>query len=131
MHNDAENRIATADLAAEYRRDGVVLVRKVLDEAQLADLAAAVEENLAVPGPWAIDYTPTGSTGRFFGDYVNWDRIDGYRQAALYGPLPELARTLLGEAPRFFHEHTLVKEQETHEVTPWHHDEPYYCVDGA
>ena len=42
-----------------------------------------------------------------------------------------MARTLLGETPRFFHEHTLVKEEETHEVTPWHHDEPYYCIDGA
>ena len=72
-----------------------------------------------------------GGTGRFFGDYVNWERIDGYRQAALHGPLPELARTLLGETPRFFHEHTLVKERDTHEVTPWHHDEPYYCIDGA
>ena len=43
---------------------------------------------------------------------------------------PRLAATLLGETPRFFHEHALVKEQDTHEATPWHHDEPYYCVDG-
>jgi len=83
------------------------------------------------PTPPASTSSPAGSTGRFFGDYVNWERIDGYRRAALTGPLPELARTLLGETPRFFHEHTLVKEQQTHEVTPWHHDEPYYCVDGA
>jgi ectoine hydroxylase-related dioxygenase (phytanoyl-CoA dioxygenase family) len=131
MQHDVESGISTADLADRYSRDGVVVVRNVLDEAQLADLAAAVDENLAEPGEWAIDYTPAGSTGRFFGDYVNWERIDGYRRAALTGPLPELARTLLGETPRFFHEHTLVKEQQTHEVTPWHHDEPYYCVDGA
>ena len=44
---------------------------------------------------------------------------------------PQLARTLLGETPRFFHEHILVKERDTHEITPWHHDEPYYCIDGA
>ena len=31
---------------------------------------------------------------------------------------------------RFFHEHVLVKEPGTAEVTPWHHDQPYYCVDG-
>ena len=24
-----------------------------------------------------------------------------------------------------------MKERDTSEVTPWHHDEPYYCVDGA
>ena len=32
-----------------------------------------------------------GGTGRFFGDYVNWARIDGYRRAALQGPLVGLA----------------------------------------
>jgi ectoine hydroxylase-related dioxygenase (phytanoyl-CoA dioxygenase family) len=31
---------------------------------------------------------------------------------------------------RFFHEHVLVKEPGTNEITPWHHDQPYYCVDG-
>jgi len=131
MKDDADDSTATTDLAADYRRDGVVVARNVLDRAQLDELVAAVDENLAAPGPWAIDYTPSGSTGRFFGDYVNWERIDGYRHAALEGPLPQLARKLLGEAPRFFHEHTLVKERQTHEVTPWHHDEPYYCIDGA
>jgi ectoine hydroxylase-related dioxygenase (phytanoyl-CoA dioxygenase family) len=119
------------DLASAFRRDGVVAARGVLDEAQLRELAEAVEENLESPGPWASDYTPEGGAGRFFGDYVNWERIDGYRQAALHGPLPRLAADLLGETPRFFHEHTLVKERDTSEVTPWHHDEPYYCVDGA
>ncbi len=121
----------TADPAVTFRRDGVVAVRGVLDATQLQRLADAVDENLAAPGPWANDYTPEGGGGRFFGDYVNWERIEGYRDAALRGPLPELARSILGETPRFFHEHTLVKEQDTHEVTPWHHDEPYYCIDGA
>jgi ectoine hydroxylase-related dioxygenase (phytanoyl-CoA dioxygenase family) len=121
----------TTGPAARFRRDGVACVRGVLDEADLRRLARAVDENLAAPGPWASDYTPDGQAGRFFGDYVNWERIDGYRQAALHGPLPQLARQLLGETPRFFHEHTLVKERDTTEVTPWHHDEPYYCVDGA
>jgi ectoine hydroxylase-related dioxygenase (phytanoyl-CoA dioxygenase family) len=120
-----------SDLAATFQRDGVVVVHDVLDQAQLQHLADAVEENLAAPGPWASDYTPEGGTGRFFGDYVNWQRIAGYRDAATTGPLPQLARTLLGETPRFFHEHTLVKEPHTRETTPWHHDEPYYCVDGA
>ncbi len=122
---------AAAELAATFQHDGVAVVRGVLDHGQLAELAEAVDENLAAPGPWANEYTPKDGTGRFFGDYVNWERIDGYRHAALHGPLPQLARTLLGETPRFFHEHTLVKERDTHEVTPWHHDEPYYCVDGA
>ena len=31
---------------------------------------------------------------------------------------------------RFFHDHVLVKEPGTPIVTPWHQDQPYYCVDG-
>jgi ectoine hydroxylase-related dioxygenase (phytanoyl-CoA dioxygenase family) len=131
MEQRTDDHLDKADLAAAFQGDGVVVARRVLDEAQLQQLADAVDENLAAPGPWANDYTPTGGSGRFFGDYVNWERIEGYRQAALHGPLPELASALLGETPRFFHEHTLVKERDTHEVTPWHHDEPYYCIDGA
>ena len=29
-----------------------------------------------------------------------------------------------------FHEHVLVKEPGTEDRTPWHHDQPYYCVNG-
>ena len=47
------------------------------------------------------------------------------------GRCPSWRARCSARQPRFFHEHTLVKERDTHEVTPWHHDEPYYCVDGA
>ena len=119
------------EMRDNFRRDGVVVARGVLDDDDLAVIAEAVEQNLAAPSELASDYTPGTGAGRFFGDYVNWQRIVGYRTAALHGALPALAGELLGEQPRFFHEHTLVKEPGTAEVTPWHHDEPYYCVDGA
>lgn len=115
----------------EFRRDGATVVRGVVSADTLAELADAVEQNMADPGPWANDYTPDGRTGRFFGDYVNWQRFGGYRHAALDGPLPRLAAALMGSTTtRFFHEHTLVKEPGTAEITPWHHDDPYYCIDG-
>ena len=31
---------------------------------------------------------------------------------------------------RLFHEHVLVKEASAGVATPWHQDQPYYCVDG-
>ena len=31
---------------------------------------------------------------------------------------------------RFFHDHVLVKEPGSSIVTPWHQDQPYYCVKG-
>ena len=32
---------------------------------------------------------------------------------------------------RLFHEHVLVKEPDSDVPTPWHHDQPYYSVDGT
>lgn len=114
-----------------YRRDGVVVLRGVVPAETLAALARGLEANMASPGPWANDYTPPGSPGRFFDDYVNWARIPEYADAATRGPLPRVALALMGgRAARLYHEHVLVKEAGTREPTPWHHDDPYYGVDG-
>lgn len=119
------------NMEQRFHCDGVVVVRKVLDAAAVEELATALDDNIASPGPWANDYTPDGSNGRFFGDYVNWQRFPGYRRAGRTGALPALATRLISGPVRFFHEHALVKEPGTTEITPWHHDEPYYCVDGS
>ena len=116
---------------ATYQRDGVVMLRDAVDAADLARLGEAVEENMAHPSDWASDYSPADSGGRFFGDYVTWQRIDAYRDVALHSHLPAVAAALMhSDTVRFFHEHVLVKEPGTSEITPWHHDDPYYCVDG-
>lgn len=119
------------DAIRQFEEDGATVLHGLLDAEWLGELAAGVERNLEQPGPWSSDYTPGDETGRFFGDYVNWERIDAYRHVALDSPVAEVARALLGPQPvRFFHEHVLVKEPGTDERTPWHHDQPYYCVDG-
>ena len=116
---------------AAYQRDGVVMLRGLLAPRWLDLLAAGVERNLDEPGEWAQRYTPDGQPGQFFGDYCNWDRIPEFRQVALESGLAGVARRLMGsDTVRFFHEHVLVKEPGTREITPWHHDQPYYCVDG-
>lgn len=114
-----------------YQRDGVVVLKNLLSAGAIAELARGVEANLAAPGPWANEYTPQGSAGRFFDDYVNWERFDDFRRHGTDGPIPRAARELMGtRLARLFHEHVLVKEAETKEVTPWHHDDPYYGIDG-
>ena len=32
---------------------------------------------------------------------------------------------------RLYHDHVLVKEPRTTAKTPWHQDQPYYCIDGT
>lgn len=116
---------------ASYERDGVVILRGVLSPATLATIERGVKKNLSHPSEWSNDYTPADSDGRFFDDYVNWKTINEFSTTALTGELPQIAGDLMGtRTPRFFHEHVLVKEPGTATPTPWHHDDPYYGVEG-
>jgi ectoine hydroxylase-related dioxygenase (phytanoyl-CoA dioxygenase family) len=114
----------------DFRRDGVILLRGVFDD-WIERLRQGVDVNLANPGPFGREYLDVGQSGRFFGDYCNWDRIEQYRQFMFDSPAAEIAADLMqSDSVRIFHEHVLVKEPGTDKVTPWHHDQPYYCVDG-
>jgi ectoine hydroxylase-related dioxygenase (phytanoyl-CoA dioxygenase family) len=119
-------------LRGDFQRDGAVCVRGAFGPDWLAALDAGIEENLAHPGPMAKTYTPDGKPGRFFGDYCNWRRIRPYGDFLLHSPAAEIAGRLMGSTKvNLFHEHVLVKEPGTLEPTPWHHDQPYWTVDGA
>jgi ectoine hydroxylase-related dioxygenase (phytanoyl-CoA dioxygenase family) len=114
----------------QYARDGFTVLRGVVGRDTLAVIEQAVEQNMAAPSGWSNEYEQEGG-GRFFDDYVNWQRIPAYADAALRGVLPRVAGELMATpAPRFFHEHVLVKEPGTSTPTPWHHDDPYYGIDG-
>ena len=116
---------------ASYDRDGVVCLRGVFDERWIDLLRAGVERNLREPGRYAKRYTPEGQPGMFFGDYCNWDRIPEYRAFFYESPAREAAGALMRSSKVYlYHEHVLVKEPGTREKTPWHHDQPYYPVDG-
>ena len=118
-------------LVATYKRDGVVVLPNLVSLDALDLLRQGVLANMKSPGPWANEYTPTGATGRFFDDYVNWQRIPEFEQVGNEGPVPHAALDLMAtKSARMFHEHVLVKEAQTREVTPWHHDDPYYGIDG-
>jgi ectoine hydroxylase-related dioxygenase (phytanoyl-CoA dioxygenase family) len=118
------------DVVEGFRREGAVLLKGVFAD-WVETLRRGVEHNLAEPGPFQRIYTPQHGAGRFVGDYCNWARIPEYRAFVFDSPAAALARQLMGSrTSRFFHEHVLIKEPGTRELTPWHHDQPYYCVDG-
>jgi ectoine hydroxylase-related dioxygenase (phytanoyl-CoA dioxygenase family) len=123
--------IVSPDDIEAYRREGFVVLRGVIPADTLSRLESGVEANMAAPSKWSNDYTPEDFGGRFFDDYVNWQQIPAFHDAALAEELPQIAGALMGTAsPRFFHEHVLVKEPGTATPTPWHHDDPYYGIDG-
>ena len=121
----------TAQTAEAFQRDGAVCLRGLFDTRWLDSLAAGLEKNFADPGPGSTVYTPEGAPGGFYDDYCNWQRIPEYRDFVENSPAAEIVGRLMGmESARIYHEHVLVKEPGTQEVTPWHHDLPYYGVDG-
>jgi ectoine hydroxylase-related dioxygenase (phytanoyl-CoA dioxygenase family) len=123
-------QLTNADIEA-FERDGVLLIRGAFSD-WVDTLRTGVEKNMEQPGPWGREYITEGESGRFFGDYCNWPRIDEYRDFMFNSQAPALAAQLmLSKRVRIFHEHVLVKEPGTDKITPWHHDQPYYCVDGS
>jgi ectoine hydroxylase-related dioxygenase (phytanoyl-CoA dioxygenase family) len=120
-----------SDTVAAFRRDGAVLLKGMLDAAQVATLAAAIDANLADPSPRAITASRTDDGGRFVEDFRNWTRFHGYRRTIMDSRLGEIAAALTGSATiRLHHDHMLTKEAGTQQPTPWHQDQPYYDFDG-
>ncbi len=119
------------DALEQFRSDGATVLRGLLEPAWLEMIAAGVEHNAAHPSKWSHWYTQPDEAVGFWTDYVTWPDVDEYRRVAFESPLAVAARELMGSATvRFFHEHVLVKEPGATERTPWHHDQPYYCVNG-
>lgn len=116
----------------QFERDGAIKLSGLFEQKWLDDLAIGVEKNFASPGPWATKYTPDGEPGNFYDDYCNWRRIDEYHDFIMNSPAAAVAGQLMRSSEcRIYHEHVLVKEPGTREKTPWHHDLPYYGVDGS
>lgn len=131
MDPDVENLVTPADLEA-FERDGVVVIRNAFAENWLESLAHGVERNIRTPGPDAARYTPEGAPGNFYDDYCNWQRIDEYRSFVFNSPAAAIVGALMrSDEVRFYHEHVLIKEPGTHALTPWHHDLPYYGLEGT
>ncbi|MDP6167401.1 MAG: phytanoyl-CoA dioxygenase family protein [Candidatus Marinimicrobia bacterium] len=115
----------------EYSEKGAILLKKAFDHDWLSILGEGIEKNRKDPGPYACQYTTENDEGDFYDDYCNWDRFDEYKDFVFNSPAAEIAGQLTRSYQlRIFHEHVLVKEPKTLQPTPWHQDQPYYCVDG-
>jgi ectoine hydroxylase-related dioxygenase (phytanoyl-CoA dioxygenase family) len=119
---------STTQLVRDFRRDGAVAVRGLLSPAQLDQLRRGIERNRADPSPLGQGH---GDDRGFFEDFCNWRRIAEYESVIRSSGLGELSAELMGSRTvRLFHDHLLVKEAGSEAPSPWHQDQPYYCVDG-
>ena len=121
------------ETVARYRDDGVVLIPNLF-QSWVEPLATGLDRVLAAPTKYAFpcDSTVDGEPGRFFDTYCNWQRVPEWLTFVLTSGAASLAAQLMGSSTaQFFHEHAFSKEAGTAKATPWHHDLPYYCVDGT
>lgn len=124
-------RIGDDDIRA-YREDGIACLRGVFSEDEVALLRAAAERSLTAPSEMTIEIAETRKKpGRYFFDTFVW-RQDPALAGFLSGSgAAEIAGRLMGSAKiNLFFDQWLIKEPGTDIETPWHHDMPYWPVDG-
>ncbi len=115
----------------QFQRDGATVLRDAIDAQALDLLAEGVEYNRTHPSEWSHWYTSPSEAIGFWSDYVTWPQVEQYRRVVFESGLAAVAGQLMQSSTvRFFHEHVLVKEPGATEATPWHHDDPYYGIDG-
>ncbi len=115
-----------------FRRDGAAVLRGLLSTEEIATLERGVERNLAELSPLGMNATRPGEPGAFVEDFRNWQRIPEYEQVIRGSALGAAGAALTGSREmRLFHDHLLVKEAGTLDRSPWHQDQPYYCIDGT
>lgn len=116
---------------ADFHRHGATVLRGVFGD-WMDTLRAGVARNLAEPSADVKIYQGKDGAGRFVGDYCNWQRIPEYKDFIFNSNAAAIGKALMGSSSvRLFHEHVLVKEPGADVPTPWHQDQPYYCVDGT
>lgn len=115
----------TAQDRETYARDGVVCLRNVFEPRWIAALREAIEEALPPRDPHA-------PAGRFVAAKRHlWMGENAFADFVLRSQAAEIAGILMDSTTvRIFKDQLFVKEPGAEAPTPWHHDLPFWCVDG-
>ena len=116
----------------KFQHYGVVFLKGVFDN-WVDPLRRGLERQLAQPLDYAFpcESVLEGEPGRFYDSYCNWHRIPEYLDFIFRSEVSSMAgQFMCGNTAQFFHEHVFCKEAGTQAATPWHHDFPYYPLEG-
>ncbi len=115
----------------DFGRDGAVCIRGAFSPADVQLARQAIDDNLAALSPYARRASDSDD-GAFIEDFCSWQRIAQMERFIRTSPAASIAAELMGSRTvRLYHDHVLVKEPGTRQRTPWHHDLPYYNVEGS
>ena len=111
--------------------DGALCIRGLLNAKEIAILREGIELNLTSLSPRAKVASAPDDPGYFVEDFCTWQKNPYYQKIIFETNLASVAAQLtLSDKVRLYHDHLLVKEPGTRQMTPWHQDQPYYNVAG-
>lgn len=130
MTSRAQSVERAAALAAEFAKDGVVLLKQALDGDDMVAILDVFDYGRAHPSPAAqLAYPESGAT--FYIDTFNAANWPAYRPAYEDTVVPDLVASLWGSPDVwFFYEQLFLKEGGDARRTPWHQDSSYLPVEG-
>jgi ectoine hydroxylase-related dioxygenase (phytanoyl-CoA dioxygenase family) len=124
------NRITREEIRT-YQDDGVVCVRRLLDDSWIARMRRAVDRVTDNPGPMRESYSPE-QPGRFFSEKFLWTVDPDFRAFVYESPVAAAVGRLMGATKiNLFYDHLLVKEPGTEAPTHWHQDSNFWPFQGA
>lgn len=131
MDRAANQYQITSSQIDTYKQQGVICLRNVLSTSELEILKEGIEHNLKHLSSRAKIASHPSDPGFFVEDFCNWRENKFYHCFIHESPLAMIAGKLMqSSSSRLYHDHLLVKEPGTQQVTPWHQDQPYYNIDG-
>ena len=120
-----------AGLRHAYATDGVVCLRAAFDAEWLAVAADAIEQGRANPGPMHVDYSAETKPGTYCGDFWIWRHVPAMRTFIFESPAARIAGELMDvPSVMLVTDKWLIREAGAVNKAPWHHDAPYFDLDG-
>lgn len=130
--NGTPVRAITEDEIRTFEADGVVLLKGLFDADWIAFMRGAAEKSLADPGELHFEFAAERKDpGRFFFETFSWLHNADCDRFVRQSPAAAIAGAIMRSAKvNIFFDQWLIKEPGTPTKTPWHHDLPFWPVDG-
>lgn len=114
---------------AAFERDGVIVLRNVVDAGWRDRLAEAIERDIARPGPHFHNFK--AKTGRFHATSRVREIDEAVADYVFDSPLPPLAAFLMRSAKvNLLYDQIFAKEPGTDAPSPWHQDHGVWPIEG-
>ena len=124
--------LITREQRDAYEKDGVVCLRGAFEPHWLAVAGDAIDQGMANPGAMFVDYSADTNPGTYCTDFWIWQQVPAMREFIFESPAARIAGELM-DAPSVMlvTDNWLVRKTGAVNRAPWHHDAPYFDLDGT